>query len=111
MSAKTVDWLITVTAPKEGFDTFTVTDTLPGTWINSTWYGSVAGEDSLVVKVNDIVLTQGNDYDVDWTQNKIEQGQSAKFTITFKTGAKGKGLAPATEGTGDQTVTIAFKSN
>ena len=111
MSAQTVDWLITVTAPQEGFDTFTVTDTLPGTWINSTWYGSVAGEDSLVVKVNDIVLTQGNDYDVDWTQNKIEQGQSANFTITFKTGANGKGLAAAAEGTGDQTVTIAFKSN
>ena len=31
MDAQTVDWLVTVTAPEEGFKTFTVTDTLPGT--------------------------------------------------------------------------------
>ena len=59
MDAQTVDWLVTVTAPEEGFETFTVTDTLPGTWSNNTWYGNVANEGSLIVKVNGEVLKEG----------------------------------------------------
>ena len=113
MDAQTVDWLVTVTAPEEGFETFTVTDTLPAdTWyVGGKWHGNTANEDTLVVKVNDKELINGVDYDVDWSNNKIVNGSAARFTITFKTGADGQGLAAAAEGTGDQTVTIAFTSS
>ena len=111
MDAQTVDWLVTVTAPEEGFETFTVTDTLPGTWSNNTWYGNVANEGSLIVKVNGEVLKEGTDYTVDWNGNYTSGNHPANFTVTFKTGADGKGLAAAKEGTGDQTVTIAFTSS
>ena len=111
MDAQTVDWLVTVTAPEEGFDTFTVTDTLPGTWSNNTWYGNVVDEDSLIVSVNGEELESGTDYAVDWDQNYTEGNHPANFMITFMTGAHDQGLAAAAEGTGDQTVTIAFTSN
>ena len=69
MDAQTVDWLVTVTAPEEGFKTLTVTDTLPGTWSNNTWYGNVANKGSLIVRVNGEVLKEGTDYTVDWNGN------------------------------------------
>lgn len=111
MDARTVDWLVTVTAPEEGFKTFTVTDTLPGTWSNNTWYGNVANKESLIVRVNGEVLEEGTDYTVDWDGNYTSGNHPANFTVTFKNGADGKGLAAAKEGTGDQTVTIAFTSS